>query len=60
LINMKVIKEKSREYNGKPYYKYRINIPEKILKEANITETDQLEAKAKEDRIEIKKRSISN
>jgi hypothetical protein len=53
---MKVIKEKSREYNGKEYYKYKVNIPERILKEANISESDQLEAKAEKNKIEIVKK----
>lgn len=52
---MKVIKEKSREYNGKEYYKYKINIPEKILKEAGIQDSDQLKAKASKNKIEITK-----
>ncbi len=53
---MKVIKEKSREYNGKNYYKYKVNFPEKILKEAQITEIDELEAKASKNKIIIKKK----
>ena len=53
---MKVIKEKSREYKGKKYYKYKINIPEKILHEANISENDELEASVKKNKIEIKKK----
>ena len=39
---MKVLKVKSRNYKGKPYYKYRITIPEKELKKANIKEGDEL------------------
>lgn len=54
---MKVIKEKSREYNGKEYYKYKINIPEKILKESEISENDELEASAKKGKIEIKRKN---
>lgn len=54
---MKVTKEKSREYNGKDYYKYRLIIPEKILKESNISDKDELEAKAFNGKIEIKKKS---
>lgn len=52
---MKIIKEKSREYNGKNYYKYKINIPERILNESNISEEDELEAKASRNKITIKK-----
>jgi len=55
---MKVIKEKSREYKGKSYYKYKVNIPERILKKANISEKDELEVKTSKDKIEIKKKSF--
>lgn len=54
---MKVIKEKSREYNGKNYYKYKINLPEKVLKDSEITESDELEAKGSKDKIVIKKKN---
>ncbi len=53
---MKVMKEKSREYNGKEYYRYRINIPEKIIEEAGIKEGDELEAEVKKGEIKLKKR----
>lgn len=53
---MKVIKEKSRVYKGKNYYKYKINIPEKILKNSEISESDELEAKASKNKITIKKK----
>ncbi|HLD55735.1 MAG TPA: hypothetical protein VJB35_05740 [Candidatus Nanoarchaeia archaeon] len=53
---MKVIKEKSREYNGKNYYKYKINLPKKILQDSEISEGDELEAKATKDKIIIKKK----
>ena len=52
---MKVLKEKSREYNGKEYFRYRINIPEEIIKEAEIKEGDDLEASAKKGEIKLKK-----
>jgi bifunctional DNA-binding transcriptional regulator/antitoxin component of YhaV-PrlF toxin-antitoxin module len=41
---MKILKVKSRNYNGKQYYKYRINLPEELLKEASFKEGDSLEA----------------
>ena len=40
---MKILKVKSREYKGKQYYKYRVNIPEGKLKEAGLKEGDELE-----------------
>lgn len=54
---MKILKVKSRTYNGKNYYKYRINIPEKVMKEANLTEEDELELKTKDKEIKIKKKN---
>ena len=53
---MKVIKEKSREYNGKAYYKYKLNIPSQILEEAKIYEGDELDVEVKNGKIEIKKK----
>jgi len=53
---MKVLKEKSREYNGKEYFRYRINIPDEIIKEAQIKEGDELEATATKDKIILKKK----
>ena len=53
---MKIIKEKSREYNGKDYYKYKINIPEKIIKEAGFKEGDEIEAETKKGEIKLKRR----
>ena len=52
---MKILKEKSREYNGKSYYKYKINIPESDLKEAGFKEGDILEVEAKKGEIKLKK-----
>jgi len=53
---MKILKEKSREYNGKPYFKYKLNIPEKVMKEAGFKEGDELEAEAKKGEIRLTKR----
>lgn len=55
---MKVQREKSREYNGKEYYRYRINIPEEIIKEAGINEGDELEATAKKGEVRLVKREL--
>ena len=52
---MKVIKEKSREYKGKIYYKYKININEDVLKNAGITEGDELEYQSKQGKLILKK-----
>jgi len=53
---MKILKEKSREYNGKPYYKYKINLPESIMKESGFKEGDELEAEAKKGEIKLVRR----
>lgn len=46
---MKVLKEKSREYNGKAYFKYKINLSSEVMKAADLKEGDELEA------VEVKK-----
>ncbi len=50
---MKILKEKSREYKGKPYYKYKVNIPEKIMKESGFKSGDELEAEARKGEIKL-------
>jgi len=52
---MKILKEKSREYKGKPYYKYKVNIPGKILKESGFKEGDELQVKAKKGEVKLRK-----
>ena len=53
---MKVLKEKSREYKGKEYHRYRVNIPDEIIKKAEIKEGDELEATATRGEIRLKKK----
>ncbi|MDO8563675.1 MAG: hypothetical protein Q7R87_01565 [Nanoarchaeota archaeon] len=55
---MKVMKEKSREYNGKPYFKYKINLPEQKLQEAGIKEGDDLSVEAKKGELKLRKKQI--
>jgi len=50
---MKILKEKSREYKGKSYYKYKVNIPEEALKDAGFKEGDELEAKVKKGEVRL-------
>jgi hypothetical protein len=52
---MRIIKEKSRTYKGKNYYKYKINIPEKILRQTVLKEGEELYASAEKDAITLKK-----
>jgi formylmethanofuran dehydrogenase subunit D len=53
---MKILKEKSREYNGQPYFKYKINIPEQTLKDSGFKEGDELSAKAKKGKVVLKRK----
>ncbi len=53
---MKVLKVKSRNYNGKQYYKYRVNLPEEVLQESEIKEGDELDVKTKKGEIHLKKK----
>ena len=56
LINMKILKEKSREYNGKPYLKNKNKIPEDILKEAGFKEGDELDAEVKKGEVRLRRK----
>ncbi|MEK6860195.1 MAG: AbrB/MazE/SpoVT family DNA-binding domain-containing protein [Nanoarchaeota archaeon] len=56
---MKILKEKSREYKGKSYFKYKVNIPEEKLKEANLKEGDDLEIETKKNKIILYKRNFN-
>lgn len=53
---MKILKVKSRNYKGKQYYKYRINIPEENLKKAGFKEGDELEEESKKGEIKLRKK----
>ena len=52
---MKITKVKSREYNGKTYYRYRINIPSEELEKAGLKEGDDMKIKTKKGEINLKK-----
>lgn len=52
---MKIMKVKSREYKNKSYHKYRINLPEKILKKSGFKEGDELKAEAKKGEVRLRK-----
>ncbi len=56
---VRVIKEKSREYKGQAYYKYRVNIPWKAMHGAGFKEGDELEAEHSPGRIVLKKKKDS-
>lgn len=52
---MKILKEKSREYKGQSYYKYKVNIPEVELKKAGLRAGDELEITTSKEAIMLKK-----
>jgi bifunctional DNA-binding transcriptional regulator/antitoxin component of YhaV-PrlF toxin-antitoxin module len=52
---MKILKEKSREYKGREYFKFKVNIPEMILKRSGLNAGDELEINTQEDTIILKK-----
>lgn len=54
--SMKILKVKSRKYKDKQYHKYRINIPEDVLKEAGFKEGDELEAEVKKGEMRLRKK----
>ncbi len=56
---MKIIKEKSREYNGKPYFKYKVNLPSEDLEKAGFKEGDELESDISKGEIKLKKKNHS-
>lgn len=52
---MKVLKERSRSYKGKDYYKYKVNIPEVILLNAGIVVGDNLDIEVEKGKLILKK-----
>ena len=55
---MKILKEKSREYKGKQYFKFKVNIPEVILCRAKLKAGDELEVSTENDKIILKKNPV--
>jgi len=53
---MKIFKEKSREYNGKKYFKFKINLPNRLVEEADFKEGDTLEGRAKKGEIRLRRK----
>jgi hypothetical protein len=54
---MKIQKRFLRKYNEKDYYKYVVNLPSMILKEAGLDYQDDVEVKAEKGKIVIKKKN---
>ena len=55
---MKILKEKSREYKGQSYYKFKVNIPEVKLHQARLKAGDELEIEVKNEEIILKKKKV--
>jgi formylmethanofuran dehydrogenase subunit D len=53
---MKIQKRFLRKHNDKDYYKYMVNIPPMILKEAGIEYGEEIEVKAKNGKIVLEKK----
>lgn len=51
----KILKEKSREYKGTSYYKYKVNIPETILSFSDLKAGDFVELSASKGIIQLKR-----
>lgn len=51
----KILKEKSREYKGTAYYKYKVNIPEVVLKSAGLKAGDEIEMTSSKSSVLLKK-----
>ncbi|MBS3072083.1 AbrB/MazE/SpoVT family DNA-binding domain-containing protein [Candidatus Pacearchaeota archaeon] len=52
---MKILQEKSRSYKGTNYYKFKVNIPEVVLKQAKLKAGDELEVEVKDGKIILSK-----
>lgn len=52
---MKLMKVKSREYKGKTYHKYRINIPSEIIKKLKWKTGQELKGNIKKGKLIIEK-----
>jgi len=54
---MKILKEKSREYKGQAYYKFKVNLPEVLLKRSRLKAGDELDVDVENGKIILKKKS---
>ena len=52
---MKLQKRFLREVNGKMYYKYLVQIPPEIIKEAKLKEGDELDIKVGKGEVRLRK-----
>lgn len=54
---MKIQKRFLRKYNNKDYYKYMVNLPPLVLKEAGIKYGEEVEIKAEKGKVILEKKS---
>jgi len=52
---MKIQKQVSDKRGNKTYYKYVVVLPEKVVKEAGLSEKDELEAEVNEGEVKLKR-----
>ena len=53
---MKIQKRFLRKYNNKDYYKYMVNLPPLVLKEAGIKYGEEVEIKAEKGKVILEKK----
>ena len=56
LLNMKIQKRFLRKYNNKDYYKYVVNIPPMIIKEAGLEYGEEVEIHVEKGNIVLRKK----
>lgn len=52
---MKIERVKSRKYKNKQYYKFRVVIPQEIIKKSELKEGDDLKIESKKGEIRLRK-----
>lgn len=52
---MKLLSQKSREYNGKKYHKFWVILPNKIIERLRWKQGDELEAEIEKNKLTIEK-----
>ena len=54
---MRLLKQKSREYNGKAYHKHWIVIPNEAIEKLKWKEGEELQAEIKDEKLIIKRKT---
>ena len=53
---MRILRETSRTYKGKKYFKYKVNLPKEVLAKSHLSAGDELNIKVKKHEITLKKK----